>query len=214
MKNLKAVSTVLLLTVILLTCSCAQTDYPPTIMWYDYKYSISINNPLETSMIDSELGIIKRYVYPMPKKSNDINFTNYFDIGDYLFSIHDIEITEAIAILKDGQYYKLGRTQSPIKLIWDNRVYLLYGSVDAEENKSENLDRQIGSVQRTRIKASEAVNGDITLSDFLLGEDNWNLFPAGSEIHHIKGFEANQAIAVIDKDGNIHYARYYKRLDR
>ncbi|MDD5703388.1 MAG: hypothetical protein PHU23_15245, partial [Dehalococcoidales bacterium] len=70
------------------------------------------------------------------------------------------------------------------------------------------------SVQRTRIKASEAVNGDITLSDFLLGMESWNLFPAGSEIYKIKGLEANQAIAVIDKDGNIHYAKYYKRFSQ
>ncbi|MDD5702975.1 MAG: hypothetical protein PHU23_13110 [Dehalococcoidales bacterium] len=167
-------------------------------------------------MIDSEIGVIKRYVYPMPKKSGDINFINSFDVGDHLYSIRDIETTEAITVLKNGQYYKIGRMRTPLGLVWDDKVYFLYTHVYPDENKAKNLGRQIGSILRSGIRTEEAINGDFTASDFALANNSSGLalFPTGSEIHHIKGFEANQAIAVIDKDGNIHYARYYKWFDR
>ena len=180
--------------------------YPTALMWNNSMYSPGINSPIDESTINSELGKIIKQVQPMPKKDGEINDVRNFNVGDRIFSIKDIEITEAIAIMKDGKYFRIDRIRSSVGIVWDNKMYDFNGNFD---NENEKFDKEIGQIKRVGIAYSDAVNGDVT-GNGTTGD--LSIFPIGGRISTIKNTDSTTAIAVEDKDGRFHKAVYIKRV--
>lgn len=189
--------------------------YPTAVMWYSCVYATDMWQPLDNTSIDSEIGIIKRQTYPMPERDGDINDMQSFKIGDRLFTIKNVETTEAIAVLKGEQFYRLNRLTSSVKLIWDDKMYFFKGYANDDEIKAGILNQQIGNINRTvidsSISESEGINGDIIISNITSAAGSWANFAKDCSIYSLKGYETNEMIAVIDTTGKIRYAQYYKR---
>jgi hypothetical protein len=191
----------------LVGCSKAgQGIYPAALMWNGSNYSPDVRSPIEESSIDTELGKIEKQVEPMPKKDGQINDARDFKVGNRIFSIKDIEPTEAIAIMKDGKYFKINRIRCSLGIVWDNKMYDFVGNFDSE---NENVDKELGRVKRVDIDYKDSTNGDITAQGYM---GDLSFFPIGAKVSSIKNISTDKAIAVEGKDGKYHKALYIKKV--
>jgi len=184
-----------------------QGSYPSALYWNEALYQPTADKPIDKSSIGVEIGEIIEQVVPIPKRNGEINDTRNFSIGDRLFSINQIEETEAIAVQKNGTYYRLDRIRSSLGVIWDGKVYDFVGNFD-QEDEVNNIDIQLGLIKVSGINPEGATDGDITASGV---EANSSYFPVGSKIYSLKNISLNCAIAVSDKNGKYHKALYVKR---
>lgn len=182
-------------------------SYPSALYWNTAFYQPSADKPIDKSSIQVEIGEIIKQVNSIPKSNGEINDTRDFSVGDRLFSISQVEETEAIAIQKANTYYRLDRLRSSLGVIWDGKVYDFVGNFD-QEDEVNNIDIQIGLIKGFSISIEGATNGYITT----LGvEANPSYFPVGCKIYSLKNVSLDSAIAVSDKSGKYHRALYVKR---
>ncbi|MCX7710010.1 MAG: hypothetical protein N2484_09180 [Clostridia bacterium] len=185
-----------------------RATYPIALKWNDNLYNPSLNNPIEDGSIGERIGEITGQKEPMPQNNGEINSTVEFKPGNRLYSIKGVETSEAIAVDKEGKFYRINRARSSLGVIWDNKIYDFVGNFQ-NENEAQNINQEIGEVKRQGIKAEEAENGDITV----LGEEaDASLFPQGSKIFALKNTPLNKAIAVKGTDGKYHRVEYIKKL--
>lgn len=187
-----------------------QDSYPAALMWNGVIYSPGNSVLIAESSMDSEVGRISKQVQPMPKRDGEINDIRSLAVGDKIFSIKDIETTEAIAIKSNGKYFRIDRIRSSLGIVWDNKIYDFVGNLD-EENEKANLAKKIGQIKRVGIDYNNAVNGDITTHGYM---GDVSIFLVGGKISLIQGSDSNKAIAVEDKDGKFHKALYIKKINK
>ncbi|MFL0248277.1 hypothetical protein [Candidatus Clostridium stratigraminis] len=187
-----------------------QGSYVAALMWNSDFYSPGNSVVIEELSIDSELGRISKQVQPMPKRDGEINDISNFAVGDKIFSIKNIETTEAIAIMSSGKYFRIDRIRSSLGIVWDNKIYDFVGNFD-EENEKANLTKEIGQIKRVGIDYNNAKNGDITTLGYM---GDLSIFKVGGKISLLQGNNSNKVIAVEDKDGKFHKAMYVKKIDK
>ena len=187
--------------------SVVDNSYPSALYWNEAFYQPTADKPIDKSTIKVEIGKIIGRVDQMPRRNGEVNDTRDFSAGDRLFSINQVEETEAIAVQKNDAYYRLDRLRSSLGVIWDGRVYDFVGNFD-QEDEVNNIDNQLGLIKGSGINPEDATDGDITA----LGvEANSSYFPVGSKIYSLKNISLDSAIAVSDKNGKYHKALYVKR---
>lgn len=187
-----------------------EASYPAALMWNGVLYSPGNTLPIEESSIGSELGKIVKEVRPMPGKDGEINYlyVGNFSLGDKIYSIKGLEISEAIAVMSNGKFYRIDRTRGSLGIVWDDKVYDFVGNYDSED-ETGNLGDKIGEIKRVGSDYTNAVNGDITTTGFM---GDLSIFQVGGKIHLLKDMDINQAIAVEGRDGKFHRAVYIKRV--
>lgn len=187
--------------------SSFEGSYPAALMWNSAIYVPSTSKEINQQSIDNEIGTITKQVNPMPKENGEINDISDFSPGSQLFAIKDVEVTEAIAAMAGGKYYRLDRIRSSLGVVWDNKVYDFIGNFDVDTVDQGKIDKSIGEVKRTGVKESFQ-NGDIiALGD----ETDKSIFPLGSKICLLKDEGPDKAIAVEDKNGRFQKAVYIKK---
>lgn len=205
----KLVISLFFIFILLVGCSRSeQGTYPAALMWNGVIYNPSINTPIEESTVDEELGKIEKQVQPMPKKDGQINDTSNFSLGQKIFSIKNVEVTEAIAIMKGSKCYRIDRIRSSLGIVWGDKIYDFQGNF---ENENENIDKELGKVRQIGIDYSNSTNGDITTSGYI---GDLSMFSVGARICSIKNTSVNNAIAVEGTDGKFHKALYVKELKK
>jgi hypothetical protein len=86
-------------------CKSATTEagcYPSAIAWDDIRFGLSATEVTKDEL-GKQLGEIKRTEEPMPIKNGD---SNDAPVGSKLFQIKGIDTKEAIAIEKNGKFYR------------------------------------------------------------------------------------------------------------
>lgn len=217
MKNKKVEISIILYLVILLMlfigCSTkkevTEGSYPSALSWKGGIFEPVNKKSISDENIGLSVGKITKKVEPMPKLDGEINDTQFFNVGDLIYTIKNTEETEAIAIKKNNKYYRIDRIRAALSIVWDNKVYDFEGNFD-NEDEVNNISEEIGIVRRLTKGYDNLQNGDITkLGD----ESDYSYFPVGSKIYKLKMYSLNQAIAVKDRNGKYQKATYIKSIN-
>jgi len=182
-------------------------SYPSALFWNGVLYQPTADKPIDKSSIKVEIGKIIGQADPMPKRNGEVNDIRDFSVGDRLFSINQVEETEAIAARKNDTYYRLDRIRSALGVIWNGREYDFVGNFD-KEDEVNNTESQLGIIKGSGIDSEDLTDGDITVRGV---EAESTDFPAGSKLYSLKNISLDVAIAVSDRNGKYHKALYVKR---
>ncbi|MFA6308981.1 MAG: hypothetical protein WC677_04470 [Clostridia bacterium] len=189
--------------------STKQGSYPSALMWNNSLYSgNAVPKEINVLEVGNMVGTVAKQVIPMPKHNGEFNDVSKFSTGNQLFLIKNVEITEAIAILRDGKYYRIDRSVTSLSIVWDNKIYNFEGNFDEDTINQGNIDTSIGVVKRIIVRKPYK-NGDIVASGV---EADKTIFPSGSKIYLLKNEGPDKAIAVEDKNGKFQKAVYIKKL--
>lgn len=184
-----------------------ENSYPSSLMWNGVLYNLNDDEVLDIALLGQEIGEINKVNQPMPQKNGEVNSKYPFSPKDKIYSIKDIEITEAVGILKNTKFYRINRIRTSASIIFQGNIYDFTSDFISDDQK-DTLGKVIGQIKKNVSGHEDEENGEIIAT----GDESFaSDFSEGCNIYALKDTPITVAIAVKDKNGRYQKAVYVKK---